>query len=270
MATNFPTNIDTFTEQTSSDLITSAKWNNLQDSIEALEVKVGADNSTVTTSHDYKIAELATTLGAITSAADVADLEKLHAITSTHTEINQLHESGVVKADLVKLHAITASAVNINALTGATSTPGAGKAAIRDANAVVKGAELSMTGDAADEASAYEVTLDLGSVKEGDVVFLQGYSRVGWSSAPTSINLSIGYKSGTSYLKYFNEETTPSPLQYLTAPIIPTGTASTGAISGIGTVDQDGTLVVRAFVSRSGGTSLTYQTKIRAFFLKKQ
>lgn len=155
-------------------------------------------------------------------------------------------------------------------LSGATSTPGAGKAAIRDANAVVKGAELSMTGDAADEASAYEVTLDLGSVKEGDVVFLQGYSRVGWSSAPTSINLSIGYKSGTSYLKYFNEGTTPFPLQYLTAPIIPTGTVSYGAISGIGTVDQDGTLVVRAFVSSSGGTSLTYQTKIRAFFLKKQ
>ena len=60
MATNFPTNIDTFTDQTSSDLITSAKWNNLQDSIKALEVKVGADNSTVTTSHDYKLAKLAT------------------------------------------------------------------------------------------------------------------------------------------------------------------------------------------------------------------
>ena len=60
MATNFPTNIDTFIDQTSSDLITSAKWNNLQDAIEALEVKVGADNSTVTTSHDYKLAELAT------------------------------------------------------------------------------------------------------------------------------------------------------------------------------------------------------------------
>jgi len=62
MATNFPTNIDTFTEQTSSDLITSAKWNNLQDSIEALEIKVGADNSTVTTSHDYKIDALETAI----------------------------------------------------------------------------------------------------------------------------------------------------------------------------------------------------------------
>lgn len=45
-----------------------------------------------------------------------ADLEKLHAITSTHTEINQLHESGVVKADLVKLHGITLSYAQINAL----------------------------------------------------------------------------------------------------------------------------------------------------------
>ena len=62
MATNFPTNIDTFTDQTSSDLITSAKWNNLQDSIEALEEKVGADNSAITTSHDYKLAELAAAL----------------------------------------------------------------------------------------------------------------------------------------------------------------------------------------------------------------
>lgn len=80
MATNFPTNIDTFTDQTSSDLITSAKWNNLQDSIEALETKVGADSSAITTSHDYKLAELATTLGVITSAADVGDLENLHNI----------------------------------------------------------------------------------------------------------------------------------------------------------------------------------------------
>lgn len=72
MATNFPTNIDTFTDQTSSDLITSAKWNNLQDSIEALEVKVGADNSTVTTSHDYKLAELAAAMGLTQASLDAA------------------------------------------------------------------------------------------------------------------------------------------------------------------------------------------------------
>ena len=47
-----------------------------------------------------------------------ADLEKLHAITSTHTEINQLHGSGVVKADLEKLHAITSTHTEINQLHG--------------------------------------------------------------------------------------------------------------------------------------------------------
>jgi len=47
-----------------------------------------------------------------------ADLVKLHGITSSATEINQLHESGVVKADLVKLHGITSSATEINQLHG--------------------------------------------------------------------------------------------------------------------------------------------------------
>ena len=45
-----------------------------------------------------------------------ADLVKLHDITSSATEINQLHESGVVKADLEKLHDITSSATEINQL----------------------------------------------------------------------------------------------------------------------------------------------------------
>ena len=45
-----------------------------------------------------------------------ADLEKLHDITSSATEINQLRGSGVVKADLVKLHGITLSYAQINAL----------------------------------------------------------------------------------------------------------------------------------------------------------
>lgn len=42
----------------------------------------------------------------VTDYCDTADLEKLHDITSSATEINQLHESGVVKADFVKLHDI--------------------------------------------------------------------------------------------------------------------------------------------------------------------
>jgi len=83
MATNFPTNIDTFTDQTSSDLITSAKWNNLQDSIEALEEKVGADSSAITTSHDYKIDALETAIDALETAIDTKPTERSADITVT-------------------------------------------------------------------------------------------------------------------------------------------------------------------------------------------
>ncbi len=86
MATNFPTNIDTFTDQTSSDLITSAKWNNLQDAIEALEVKVGADNSTVTTSHDYKLA----TIGRIKARAYRNAAQNINAASGTKVLIDTI------------------------------------------------------------------------------------------------------------------------------------------------------------------------------------
>ena len=100
MATNFPTNIDTFTEQTSSDLITSAKWNNLQDSIEALEVKVGADNSTVTTSHDYKLAKLAT-IGKIKARAYRNEAQSIAGATTEKILIDTISfdTEGVVDID---------------------------------------------------------------------------------------------------------------------------------------------------------------------------
>lgn len=64
MAVNFPTSLDTFTNPTSgNDLDTAGvehdvQHSNANDAIEALEAKVGADSSAVTTSHDYKIAQL--------------------------------------------------------------------------------------------------------------------------------------------------------------------------------------------------------------------
>lgn len=48
--------------------------------------------------------------------ADISD------ITSTASEVNQLHTSGVVTADLAKLHAVTSTAAELNILTGATLT----------------------------------------------------------------------------------------------------------------------------------------------------
>ena len=62
MATNFTTSIDTFTNPTSTSSMSGAlshagQHSDVNDAVEALQAKVGADSSAVTTSHDYKIAQ---------------------------------------------------------------------------------------------------------------------------------------------------------------------------------------------------------------------
>ena len=62
MATNFPASLDALTNPTSSDSLSSpshsAQHANANDAIEALQAKVGADSSAVTSSLDYKVAQL--------------------------------------------------------------------------------------------------------------------------------------------------------------------------------------------------------------------
>ena len=64
MASNFPSSLDSFTNPSSSDAMDSVsvphatQHSDLNDAVEALQAKVGANSSVVTTSHDYKIAQL--------------------------------------------------------------------------------------------------------------------------------------------------------------------------------------------------------------------
>lgn len=62
MATNFPTSLDTLTNPTSSDSLNSpshsAQHANVNDAVEALQVKVGVDSSADTSSLEYRIAQL--------------------------------------------------------------------------------------------------------------------------------------------------------------------------------------------------------------------
>lgn len=64
MAINFPTSLDNFTNPTASDTLDSVtvphatQHANINDAVEALEAKVGINGSAVTSSHDYKIAQL--------------------------------------------------------------------------------------------------------------------------------------------------------------------------------------------------------------------
>ena len=62
MATNFPASLDSLTNPTSSDSLNSpshsAQHANVNDAVEALQAKVGVDSSAVTSSFDYKVAQL--------------------------------------------------------------------------------------------------------------------------------------------------------------------------------------------------------------------
>ena len=71
MAINFPTSLDSFSNPVATDPMNSAtvphatQHANLNDAVEALEAKVGINNSAVTTSHDYQLRRLSTPAGMI-------------------------------------------------------------------------------------------------------------------------------------------------------------------------------------------------------------
>ena len=115
MATNYPTSLDNFTNPASTDLMNSVtvphneQHANANDAIEALQAKVGADSSAVTSSHDYKIADHASRLTTLES--DVAGL-----VTGKILQVVQ-----TVKDDTFST-ATTGSYVDITGLT-ATITP---------------------------------------------------------------------------------------------------------------------------------------------------
>jgi hypothetical protein len=77
MASNFPSSLDSFTNPSSSDAMDSvsvphaSQHSDLNDAVEALQAKVGADSSGVASSHDYKIAQLPA--GVLASAKSTAD-----------------------------------------------------------------------------------------------------------------------------------------------------------------------------------------------------
>ena len=84
MASNFPSSLDTFTNPSSSDAMDSvsvphaSQHSDLNDAVEALQAKVGADSSAVTNSHDYKIAQLESDVAGFTSG-------KILQVVSTNT-----------------------------------------------------------------------------------------------------------------------------------------------------------------------------------------
>jgi hypothetical protein len=98
MATNFPTNIDTLTNPTATDKVSvvshADQHINANDSIEALETKVGVDGSAVTTTHDYKL-------------SNVEGSDKAVSLTGTETLTNKTLTSPTITGGTQASPAIT-------------------------------------------------------------------------------------------------------------------------------------------------------------------
>jgi hypothetical protein len=117
MASNFPTSLDAFTNPSSTDAMDSVsvphatQHSDLNDAVEALEAKVGADSSAVTSSHDYKIAQL--------EAASTGKILQVVSTTKTDTFSASVSAGGTV--DITGLTAtITPSATSSTILVYAT------------------------------------------------------------------------------------------------------------------------------------------------------
>lgn len=95
MATSFPTSLDTLTNPTSSDSLSSPSHSsqhaNVNDAVEALQAKVGVDSSAVTSSLDYKVAQLeAISHGKILQVVSTLKTDTYTTTSSTFTTVTGL------------------------------------------------------------------------------------------------------------------------------------------------------------------------------------
>lgn len=120
MTTNFPTSLDTLTNPTSTDSVATvdhaAQHANVNDSIEALEAKVGVNSSAVTTTHDYKLSGVTASDKAVSLAGTEVLTNKTLTSPKVGTAITDTNGNEIIETPA------TASAVNhlkvTNAITG--------------------------------------------------------------------------------------------------------------------------------------------------------
>ena len=107
MATNFPASLDALTNPTSSDSLSSpshsAQHANVNDAVEALQAKVGADSSAVTSSHDYKIAQLESDVSGLVTG------KILQVVSTTKTDTYANASGGLVTGLTVTITPTSAS-----------------------------------------------------------------------------------------------------------------------------------------------------------------
>jgi len=129
MATNFPTSLDSLTNPQGTDSVAAvphaAQHANANDAIEALEAKVGADNSAVTTSIDYRIRALE---GASVDTEAIQDIVGGMVESNTETDITVTYDDGTGKLNF----AAGANLVTTTSLTNTLTNPTTGYVPIGD------------------------------------------------------------------------------------------------------------------------------------------
>jgi len=89
----YPTTLDSFTPKVDdTNDVMAADVNGLQTAVASLQTKVGVDSSAVTTSHDYKIAQLETNTHVPVTVADSTEID----LTLTGQEITASLKSGSI------------------------------------------------------------------------------------------------------------------------------------------------------------------------------
>jgi len=139
MAINFPVSLDDLANVGTGDTITPAHKNDLNDIVEALEAKVGIDNSAVATSHDYLLTHLpaqaqnfdvgAYNVRGLTLTSDVAVGTIPVNVTST-TKCTNLNADTVDGTHLAGLQTILTNSAGLRAALN--DETGSGRAVFND------------------------------------------------------------------------------------------------------------------------------------------
>lgn len=130
MSSNFPVNLDNFNNPTSEDYLDtpgvehSAQHSNANDAVEALEIKVGINNSAVPTSLDYKVTALqAAIASAITSLTAGGSLRTGSVnLDSIYAQITDLSTKQPLDSDLTAIAALSTTTYGRALLTLANAT----------------------------------------------------------------------------------------------------------------------------------------------------
>jgi hypothetical protein len=122
MATNFPTSLDALTNPQGTDSVAAvphaAQHANANDAIEALQAKVGANNSAVTTSIDYRIRALE---GASVDTEAIQDIVGGMVSSNTETDITVEYNDTTGKLNFAAgANLVTTTSLN-NTLTNPTT-----------------------------------------------------------------------------------------------------------------------------------------------------